>query len=106
MKRVIFVIILWIFFTIGCLVTPLLALFFSFVPKNHYLRRVVKAADRMMAAILGYSGKFTLSVECGTEPNLMWLHDMLNVIQKNHCENEVFEEHAYCSIKHKKLGDK
>jgi len=93
-------------FTVGCLVSPILALVFPFFPKNSYLRRFVKAADRMMAAMLGYSGKFTLSVESATEPKLEWLHLMLNKIEDNHCEQEMLKEHAYCRIKQRDLGDK
>ena len=105
-KRYLFIVILWVLFTAGCLIAPILAIFFFLYPKNSYLNRVVKSADRMMAAILGYSGKFTASVESATEPDLVWLRDMLDTIKEKHCENEVFSEGAYCSIKTKKLGDK
>lgn len=105
-KRLVFILILWVLFTLGCMLAPFMSIFYFFFPMNHYLRRVVKAADRMIAAILGYSGKFTASVESASEPRLEWLHYMLNEIQENHCENEVVSEHAYCSITHKKLGDK
>lgn len=106
MIRIFLVFVLWLGFSLCCLLTPFVAIFYPFFPKNHYLRRVVKSADRTMAALFGYSGKFTLSVECATEPKLIWLHDILNIIEKNHCENEVLKEHAYCSIINKKIGDK
>lgn len=106
MKRYVFIVFLWILFTFGCLLAPILVIGFFLFPRNFYLKTVVLAADRMIAAILGYSGKFTASVESASEPKLKWLHDMLNVIEKDHCEKEVLKEHAYCSIKHKKLGDK
>jgi hypothetical protein len=106
MRRYLFVVILWVLFALGCVLAPVLAIFYALLPQNHYLRRVVKAADRLIAAILGYSGKFTASVESATEPRLEWLRYMLDEIEEDHCKKEAIAEHAYCSIIHRNLGDK
>jgi hypothetical protein len=64
----------------------------------------VLAADRMCAAMLGYSGRVTLSTECIHSAN--WLYLILNEIEDNHCEDSAFIEGAYCRLSDHQLGDK
>lgn len=97
---------LWILFSLCCFVAPLFAMFFWLYPQHSYMRRFVKAADRMIAALLGFSGRHTLSMELAYSARYQWLHDILNIVEANHCENEAFEEGAYCRISDHQRGDK
>lgn len=64
LRRYCFVVILYGIFLIGCLSAPVIVMFYVPLKKIEYIRGVVLAADRMMAAQLGFSGKFTVSTEC------------------------------------------
>ena len=97
---------LWILFSICCFIAPFVGMFFWAYPKHSYMRRFVKAADRMIAALLGFSGRHTLSVEVAYARDYQWLHDTLNAVEAGHCENEAFEEGAYCRISDHQRGDK
>ena len=105
-KRVSIVVCLWVLFSLSCFVAPFVAIGFVFYPRHTYMRRFVKAADRMVAALLGFSGRFMLSTEVAFADQWKWLHDALNMIQQEHCEIEVFEEGAYCRIRDRELGIK
>lgn len=107
MKRLLWLVGLWVVFSVGCFVAPVLGAVFWLMPRDGYSRRFVKAADRMLAAILGFSGRHTLSAEVAAHPDWKWMHDILNEVQPNHCEEQAFEEHLYCRLSdHKELGDK
>jgi len=97
---------LWVLFSLCCFIAPFVAIGFVFYPKHSYMRRFVKAADRTVAAVLGFSGRFMLSTEVAFAPKWKWLHDVLNAIQHQHCEIEAFEEGAYCRLSDKGLGTK
>lgn len=99
---------LFVLFTIGCWMAPILTLFFRFATPNSYWRRFVYAADKMMAAMFGFSGRFTLSAECAYAERKTFkiLHDMLNDIQPEHCEKAALHESMYCRISDHTFGDK
>lgn len=104
MKKFLLVIFLWFIFTIGCLLAPIFAILLLVLPKNRYIKHFVLAADRMCAAMLGFSGRVTLSTECLHK--LRWLHDALNFIDTNHCEETAINEGAYCRLSDRQLGEK
>jgi hypothetical protein len=51
-----------------------------------YAHDIFVAMDKLMAAVLGRSGKFTVSAECGADINFYpGIRYVLDHIQKNHC---------------------
>lgn len=105
-RKIIFVLLLWIAFSLGCFLAPFLALVLPFYHKNIYTKNFIKAADRMTAAMLGFSGQLLLSTEVLNYNKLRWLHLILNELEPNHCEDSAFGEGAYCRISDKKMGIK
>lgn len=105
-KRYVLVVLLWMLFSCCCFAAPFLAMFFRWYPKGSYVRRFVRAADRLIAAMLGYSGRFTLSAELADHSSHQWLRDILNLVEPNHCEIEAMEEGAYCRISDHQRGDR
>lgn len=105
-KQYSLVLFLWVLFSLCCLVAPFVAMFFWAYPRHSYMRRFVKSADRMIAALLGFSGRHTLSTECAHSNDYQWLRNILNTVEENHCEREAFEEGAYCRISDKQRGDR
>lgn len=95
-------------FTIGCWLAPFfaLALLMPSVRKHEYIMNFVKAADRMMAALLGFSGRFMLSTECAHAPCLLKLRNVLDWLEANHCVDSMVNEGAYCRLSDRKIGYK
>lgn len=108
MRRSLFALGLYVIFSAGCIIAPFVAwlLMFPAFRRMTYLVNYVKAADRLMAAQLGFSGRFTLSTECAHERCYRWMHDMLNEIDENHCEESMYTEGAYCRLSDRKIGYK
>lgn len=59
-----------------------------------YVKNLYRAMDKLGAALLGFSGEFTLSAECGSTE--CWpcavLCRFLNLFQKNHCKGAAQKE--------------
>jgi len=104
LRKVTWIICLWFIFTVGCFFAPLLAIVIPFFKRHTYIYNFVLAADRMCAALLGFSGRLTLSTEVTHE--MRWVYKMLNEIEENHCEESAYNEGAYCRISDRKLGHK
>ena len=104
----IWVIFLWLLFTIGCFLAPFLAIviFLPRVRSSIYFHRFVRSADRLCASMLGFSGRHMLSTELTYCQNLRWMHRMLNEIEDRHCEESAFEEGAYCRLSDRRIGNK
>ena len=95
---------LWTIFTFGCYLAPILAIVLLTIPftrKLKYVQRVLRAADRLCAAMLGFSGRQMLSTEIIHAPHFTWMYNMLNEIEENHCEESAYEEGAYCRLSDK-----
>ena len=105
-KKYVWVLFLWLMFTFGCFLAPFLAISIPFTRNIPYIQRFVRAADRMLAAMLCYSGRQMLSTELAHDERLKWMHDMLNDIEPNHCEESAYEEGAYCRLSDRKIGHK
>lgn len=93
-KKLLLIMILWIPFTLGALasiVTSLIAILFD---RNAYGKDVLRAMDKTLAAVLGFSGYFTLSAECGATTRQPWraLRSVLDMIQPGHCEGAARKE--------------
>lgn len=112
-RKLIWVVFLWLMFSGGCLCAPFIAIAiaFPFTRKLKYMQRFIRAADRLCAAMLGFSGRQMLSTELTHDTRLAWMHDLLEEIQPGHCEQSAYEEGAYCRLSDKpdsyhKLGCK
>lgn len=94
MIKLALILVLWLPFTLGCLaagVVSLLAILFDW---TDYGKNVLRAMDKTLAAVLGFSGFFTLSAECGVsnEKPWVWLRWLLDRIQPGHCEGAAKNE--------------
>lgn len=106
-RKYLWVFFLWFIFAIGCFIAPFLAFAIPFAyKKSDYIRRFIRAADRLCAAMLGYSGRQMLSTEVAHDKRFKWMYDMLNEIEPNHCEESNYEEGAYCRLKDRTIGYK
>lgn len=94
MKKLAIILVLWLPFSIGCIVAIFASLFAIVVEENHYAKDVLRAMDKVLAAVCGFSGYYTLSAECGVATDKPWtiLRWMLNKIQSGHCEGAAINE--------------
>lgn len=85
--KLIFIGILWVPFSLGSIaavVVSLLAILFDW---QEYGKNVLRAMDKTLAAVCGFSGFYTLSAECGVSTKQPWvlLRKLLDLLQKEHC---------------------
>ncbi len=106
MKRAAAICILWLIFTTGCLVAPFAAIFFWAYPEKGYMRRYVKSIDRTLGALMGYSGRHTISAELAADTKHRWMARLLEIAESQHCETAAINEHLYCRIEDHEIGDK
>lgn len=94
MKRLAFVLILWLPFSIGCLLAIVTSLAAIALEENEYGKNVLRAMDKVLAATVGFSGYFTLSAECGVAQTQPWiqLRWLLDKIQAGHCRGSAKNE--------------
>ena len=94
MKKLALILVLWLPFSIGCLAAIIVSLAAILLEENTYGKDVLRAMDKLLAAVLGFSGYFTLSAECGIAVNAPWvqLRRVLDKIQKGHCEGAAKNE--------------
>ncbi len=93
-KKLAIIFVLWLPFAIGCAAAILTSLFAVLADENAYGKDVLRAMDKVLAAVLGFSGYYTLSAECGvaTAAPWTWLRSLLNKIQAGHCEGAARNE--------------
>lgn len=84
--------ILWIPFSLAALVSIPMLLWGMLTDDETIWRPVGRAMDKLLAAILGFSGMYTLSAELGAGDRLQWLRKVLDYIQPNHCGGAAFNE--------------
>jgi hypothetical protein len=96
-------VLLWLIFTFGCYLAPIIAIaiFFPGTRKFKYIQRFVRAADRLCAAMLGFSGRQMISTELIHATHLEWMRNILDDIAHRHCEESAYEEGAYCRLSEK-----
>lgn len=94
MKKLAIILVLWLPFSLGCLAAIVVSLFAILMEENAYGKDVLRAMDKLLAAVLGFSGFFTLSAECGVTEKQPWilLKTILNLIQAGHCEGAAKNE--------------
>lgn len=102
-QKLVWLFLLWILFSVGCIAAPVLALAFPILKRFSYPRQVLHAADRLCAALLGFNGRNMLSTELAQTDH--WMHGVLNTIEKNHCEESAYAEGAYCRLSDRRLGN-
>lgn len=97
MKKLALIILLWLPFSIGCLLAIPASLFAIALEENTYGKDVLRAMDKVLAAVCGFSGYFTLSAECGASNDQPWigLRKILDMIQADHCEGAAKSEGLY-----------
>jgi hypothetical protein len=108
LRKFMFLIALWMFFTLGCVCAPILALLLA-VPyfwRCKYMQNFVKAVDRMCAAELGFSGRAMLSTELVFTSRLGWVRRGLDECEENHCLKSVYVEGPYCRLSDREIRAK
>lgn len=94
MKKLAIIIVLWLPFSIGCAAAILVSMAAILLEENEYGKDVLRAMDKVLAAVLGFSGYFTLSAECGVATAQPWvaLRWALDKIQPGHCDGAAKNE--------------
>ena len=87
MIKLALIVVLWLPFSLGCAVAIVTSLFAIVFEHNVYGKNVLRAMDKVLAAVFGFSGFYTLSAECGVSASAPWvqLRWLLDKIQKDHC---------------------
>ena len=85
MKILAAIIILWIPFSLAAIVSIPVLLWGLLTEDETIWRPVGKAMDKLLAALMGYSGNHTLSAELGASTDYRWLRIILDTIQSGHC---------------------
>ena len=86
--------ILWLPFSLAVLLAIPVSLVAVFIEWG-YAKKILKAKDRVFAALIGWSGDYTVSAECGSSKDcafckaVCWL---LNWIDPGHCEGAAKRE--------------
>lgn len=88
------ILVLWLPFSLGAVLSVLLSLAAIILDEYAYAKNILRAMDKTLAAVLGFSGFFTLSAECGVsnEKPWVWLRWLLDKIQPGHCEGAAQNE--------------
>jgi len=86
-KKLAFITILWLPFSIGAIAAIIVSLIAILLNEVRYGKDVLRAMDKLLAAVLGFSGFYTLSAECGIATTAPWnqLRYALDLLQKDHC---------------------
>lgn len=93
-KKAAIILVLWLPFSLGAIASVIVSLVAIIVENNTYGKDVLRAMDKTLAAVLGFSGRYTLSAECGiaTVAPWTWLRRALDLIQPGHCEGAAKNE--------------
>lgn len=94
MKKLAIIAVLWMPFSLGCVAAILVSLAAIVLEENEYAKDVLRAMDKTLAAVLGFSGFYTLSAECGATNEKPWalLRAVLDAIQPGHCTGAAINE--------------
>ena len=79
---------LWLPFSLAAVASVLVALWAVF-SDQHYAKDILRAQDKLMAALLGWGGDHTVSAECGSRQAgcrfCQAACRLLDLIQPGHC---------------------
>ena len=94
MKKLAILLVLWLPFSIGAVSAIIVSLAAILMEENAYAKDVLRAMDKLLASVCGFSGSYTLSAECGVTERQPWilLRRLLNGIQPGHCEGAAKNE--------------
>lgn len=94
MKKIALILILWLPFSIGCAVAIVISLAAILLEENDYGKNLLRAMDKVLAAVMGRSGFYTLSAECGVIDAFPFaqIRRLLDAIQRGHCEGSAINE--------------
>ncbi len=94
MKKLAIILILWLPFSLGFIASIIVSMLAILFDRIAYGKDVLRAMDKLLAAVLGFSGDYTLSAECGISQRKPWifLRWVLNKIQSGHCEGAASRE--------------
>jgi hypothetical protein len=93
-RKVVILVLVWLSFVVAALAAIPLSLLY--LTEREYGRNVLLSMDRVMAAVLGWSGQYTVSAQCGK--SACWLCQavcwLLNRMDRNHCDDAARDEGA------------
>lgn len=92
MKKLSAILILWLPFSLAALASIPVLLWGMLSENETIWRPVGRCMDRLLAALLGWSGDYTLSAELGRGFRLQWLRRLLDRIQTGHCLKAALDE--------------
>lgn len=85
MKKLLAIILLWFPFSLAALVAIPVLLWALLTGDESIWKPIGRAMDKLLAALLGFSGEHTLSAELGACIRLQWLRWFLDLIEADHC---------------------
>lgn len=85
MKTLAALIVLWLPFSIAALVAVPVLLYGMLTDDESIWKPVGRAMDKLLAALLGYSGDNTLSAELGASDRHIWLRKFVDLFEADHC---------------------
>lgn len=93
MKYVVAILILWLPFSLSAIIAIPVSFVAVFL-EWEYAKNILKAQDRTAAALLGWSGEYTISAECGRSDCRLCklVCRLLDVIQPGHCKGAAERE--------------
>lgn len=94
MKTLAVILVLWLPFSLGCIAAIVVSMAAILLEKNAYGKNVLRAMDKVLAAVMGRSGFYTLSAECGVIDVFPFtqIRTLLDLIQAGHCEGAAIHE--------------
>lgn len=94
MNKLVAILLLWLPFSVTSALAVPIALFAIAVEENVYAKDVLRAMDRLGAALLGWSGRYTVSAECGASKCAFCalICKVLDMVQKGHCQGAAARE--------------
>lgn len=92
MKKFTAIILLWFPFSLAAIISIPVLLYGIIAENEEVWKPVGRAMDKLLAAILGYSGNHTLSAELGASHDMPLLRRFLDMIEPEHCHKAAIAE--------------
>ena len=84
--------ILWFVFSLAGLVAIPVLLYGVLTGNERIWSPLGRAMDRVLAALLGYSGRYTTSAELAVSDRHQWLRRLVDTLEPGHCEKDARKE--------------
>ena len=85
MKKLLAILLLWIPFSLAAIVAIPVLLYGLLTEDESIWKPIGRAMDKLLAALLRFSGEHTLSAELGAANRLQWLRKLLDSVVADHC---------------------